>query len=69
MHPLQFPRLVYKSPSEYKQVIDIDEFNAEIASGWYNSVLDATAPRAETSRPEKQKKIRPQIFNAAQLEI
>jgi len=42
---MEFPRLVYKSPSVYKLVHDSVEFDLAIGDGWFASVPEAMAPK------------------------
>lgn len=42
---MKFPRLVYKSATDYKLVSDDKEYDSALSDGWFHGVLEAKGPK------------------------
>ena len=47
-YPMQYPRLVYKSVTEYLPVEDEEQHADALKAGWFDSVPEANAKKAAT---------------------
>ncbi len=56
---MQFPRLVYKSGSDYKLVSSADEFDIAISNGFFATVPEALAGKAVEKEADKVDKSTP----------
>lgn len=52
---IEFPALVYRSASVHLLVHDKAEHAAALADGWFATVPEALAPKAETPREEMER--------------